>query len=45
MHYENIALFACDYGCKWWVGCVLRAEELTDATKIMFILPNGPSTS
>jgi hypothetical protein len=37
MDYENITGFAaCDYDCKWWVGCVSTEEE-RDSVKIMFL--------
>jgi hypothetical protein len=34
-----------DYDCKWWVECVVSAEEETDMVKIMFLHPHRPSPS
>jgi hypothetical protein len=44
--YKNISGFvACNYDCKWWIWCVLKAEEETETVKIMFVHPNVPSVS
>jgi hypothetical protein len=34
---KNITRFvACDYDCKWWVGCVLCTQEETNTVKTVF---------
>jgi hypothetical protein len=37
--------YSVQYGCKWWICCVLSAEEEIDTVDIVFVHPNVPSVS